>query len=155
MKKFFNKIVAFLKMLFGINLNSWIKEHVRPSIDFVERFKNILNSPVADILTTLIPGDWDDKLRNKMIDNLTKALTILYGADAFADATTLEDKLLKIIQLIKTLTPAMQQAMLFKLASELSKVSSGSNVIKGHSIDLLTQTEYSKKKEGFKEEEFA
>lgn len=147
MKKLFKKIAAFLKLLFGGSLNEWIHEHVRPSIEFVQRFKALLNSPVASLLTILIPGDWDEKLRVKMIENLEKALTLLHGVNAFTDAITVEDKIKTAMALMKEMPLAMQHAYLFKLASELSKISGGATTIKGHSVDLLTQTEYSKMKE--------
>lgn len=153
MKKFFRKIVSFLKLLFGDNLDKWVSEHVKPSIDLVQRIKKILEHPVAEILTVIIPGDWDEKLRKKMLENLTKALVVLGGVQAFAEADTLEQKLNKIMLLLQSLTPALQQAYLFKLASELSKASGGKDNIKGHSVDLLTQLEYSKLKEGIKDKD--
>jgi hypothetical protein len=153
MKKFFAKIVLFLHTLFT-NLNEWIYDHVQPSIEVVERIKNIVDSVIGDVIVAVIPGDADDKLRLWISDNLSKALVILrISADIINEPDTTQ-KVFKLAQYLKTLSPAMRSAVYMKLASEMSKASGGKDTVKGHSVDLLVQLQFSKMKEGVSHEDF-
>ncbi len=141
---FFSKIFDFLKSLF-INVDSWIKEHVQPSIKFVQNLKNALESPVADIVTVLIPGDVDDKIRDFLLANCGKALNALAITQDIANEPDPVQAIIKLLEYLKAATPAMKSAIYKQLASEMAKLSNGGKeVVKGHSVDLLTQLEYSK-----------
>ncbi len=141
---FFSKIFDFLKSLF-INVDNWVKNHIQPSIKFVENLKGILESPVADIVTALIPGDVDDKIRAFLLANCGKALNALAITQDIANEPDPVQAIIKLLQYLKTATPAMKAAIYKQLASEMAKLSNGGKeVVKGHSVDLLTQLEYSK-----------
>ena len=144
MKKFFEKIVVFLHALFGGNLDSWITDHVEPAISFVEKLKAFLESPVADIITALIPGEIDDKLKDFFLANVSKALDILQVTEAINQATSIEDKLKLLTEYLLTLSPNMRNAVYMKLASQIAKVTGNTDSIKGYSVDLLVQSQYSK-----------
>jgi hypothetical protein len=140
----FSKIFDFLKSLFQ-NVDSWIKEHVKPSIEFVENIKAILESPVADIVTALIPGDVDDKIRAFILANCGKALNALAITQDIANEPDPVQAIIKLLEYLKTAAPAMKAAIYKQLASEMAKLSNGGKeIVKGHSVDLLTQLEYSK-----------
>lgn len=173
MKKFFRKIVAFLANLFT-NLDEWIHEHVQPSIEMVERIKAVVASPVGDIITALIPGDWDDKLRQFAIDTLTKAIDAMHVTHDIAVTPDWTSKIAKLLAWLRNQSKPMQQAIYKQLATELAKQSAfGKQLaaeleaaqnegrdpqpvelnVKGHSVDLLVQMQYSKLKEGVKAED--
>lgn len=145
MKKFFNKIVLFLMSLFT-NLDEWIHDHVQPSIETVQRLKDLLDNPVANLVTVLIPGDFDEKLRQFAIEYLTKALDVLHATSDIVNEPDWTAKIIKTLNYVKTLSPSMQKGFWLRLTSELAKVSAGkdSDNVRGHSIDLLVQTQYSK-----------
>ncbi len=144
MKKFFQKIWSFLNLLIG-NVDVWVKENVTPSIEFVEKLKSLLDNPVADILTAIIPGSWDDALKAKIIANLQKVLSILQVTADITSETDPAQQLLKLIEFLKTLSPALRNAYYFKIASELAKqFNGGKEDVAGHSVDLLTQLQVSK-----------
>ncbi|MCX6208370.1 MAG: hypothetical protein NTZ59_02415 [Bacteroidetes bacterium] len=148
MKKFFNKIVSFLKLLFGGNLNKWIYDHVQPSVEFVQRLKTLLESPVLDVLTALIPSNIDDAIRAKLLLNCQRALQLLAITADIANEHDPASQITKLLQYLKEATPAMKAAIYKQIASEMAKLSGGAVEVKGHSVDLLTQLQYSKLVEG-------
>lgn len=147
MKKFFSKIVSFLQTLFT-NLDAWIHEHVQPSIELVQRFKEFIDSPAVDILTALIPGTADDKAAAWIRANLPKAINTLSITDAINKEKSFEKKLLLLAEYLKTLSPEMRNGVYLRLSSLIAKTSGGKDKVKGHSVDLLTQMQYSKLVEG-------
>ncbi len=148
MFKFFKKVLSFLKLLFG-NVDEWVKNHVQPSIEFVQRVKDLLNNPVTDVITALIPGSIDDAIKAKLLVGCNKALSVLAITADIANETDPVQQILKLLEYLKTATPAMQSAIYKQLASEMAKISAGGKeIVRGHSVDLLTQLQYSKMIEG-------
>lgn len=143
MKKFFRKIVSFLKLFLG-NLDEWIHEHVQPSIELVQRLKNFLESPVMDIITALIPSQIDDQIRAKLIVALQKSLQLLAVTVDIANEPNIDQQLIKFVQYLQQATPTLKAAIYKQLASEMAKQSAGQTEVKGHSVDLLVQLQYSK-----------
>lgn len=153
MKKFFAKIVGFLRILFGGQLNAWIHDHVQPSIEFVQRIKAILESPVVDVITAIIPSDLDDKIRAVMLNHCSKALQLLSVTSEIANEPDAAKQIAMFIEYLKQCTPALRAALYKQFASEMAKLSGGTNNVKGHSVDLLTQLQYSKLVEGLTHED--
>jgi len=147
MKRFFKKIFAFISTLFT-NLNNWIYDHVQPSIETLQRLKEVVDNPVIDALTAVIPTQFDDKVKDWIRENLNKAIDVLGVVADIEAQPTWDLKLAKLIEYLRTLTPAMRSAVYHKLASEMAKASGGRDNVKGHSVDLLTQIQYSKLVEG-------
>lgn len=54
-----------------------IQDNIHVSVLVVQNFKTIVDSPATDILTALIPGDIDDKIKDKLRQVLPKVLTTL------------------------------------------------------------------------------
>lgn len=163
MKRFFRKILAFLASLFT-NVNEWIYDHVQPSIEMVQRLKKAVESPYANLITTLIPGNWDNMLQEAAIKLLTKAVDNLrITEDIYFDGDW-TSKLAKLTEYLRNSSKPMRGAIYHQLAVELSKQSAFAKKlqeaeekgipveevkldVKGHSISLLTQMQYSKLKE--------
>lgn len=153
MKKFFQKIVAFVKFLFGGDLDKWTDKHVQPSIEFVQRLKAAVDSPVANLVTALIPGTWDDKLKDFWSNNLAKAIDLLYITQDIASEPDWTNKIIKLIGYLKSCSPAMRSAIYKQLSVEMAKLSnesynSNGNKPRTHAIDLLVQMQYSKLRSG-------
>jgi hypothetical protein len=147
MKKFFRRIVSFLGLLFT-DLDKWIQEHVQPSIETVQRIKQLVESPVGNLLTVLIPGDWDDKLRDLLIKRLGEAIDAMHITAEIVNEPDWTSKVAKLLEYLKHQSKPMQQAIYKTLASQLAKLSGadGMEKVKGHSVDLLVQLQYSKMK---------
>ena len=163
MKRFFRKIVAFLASLFT-NVNEWIYDHVQPSIEMVQRIKNAVESPYANLITTLIPGNWDNMLQEAAIKLLTKAIDNLRITEDIFSEPDWTSKVAKLTKYLRTASKPMRAAIYHQLAVELAKQSAFAKQlkeaeekgisedqlkleVKGHSISLLTQMQYSKLKE--------
>lgn len=163
MKRFFRKIVAFLASLFT-NVNEWIYDHVQPSIEMVQRLKKAVESPYANLITTLIPGNWDNMLQEAAIKLLTKAIDNLRVTDDIFFDGDWTSKLAKLTDYLRNASKPMRAAVFHQLAVELAKQSAFAKQlkeaeekgipvdevkldVKGHSISLLTQMQYSKLKE--------
>lgn len=143
MKKFFAKIVSFLHTLFT-NLDAWIHEHVQPSIELVQRLKAIVDSNIGDFVVAIIPGDADDKLREWISVNLAKALYNLQIGAAIVNAPDFETKISYLVNMLRSMSPKLRNGIYLKIASEIAKASGNDEKVKGHSVDLLTQLQYSK-----------
>lgn len=147
MKRFFKKIFVFIAGLFT-NLNEWIYDHVQPSIETLQRIKAAVDNPLVDALVAVIPGDLDDKIRDWVSKNLTKAINVLHISEEILSQPTLELQLAALIAYIRSLSPSMRKGVYLRLASELAIASGGKENVKGHSVDLLVQAQYSKLAEG-------
>ena len=155
MKKFFKRLWTFIKMLFT-NPETWIDENVKPSIQLVQNIKAAVDSPIGDLITGLIPGQWDNTLKERFSQHLELVITLMQGStEVFENNTTWETRVLKFIEWLKTLTPTVRAAIYAKLASRLAKANAGEKdaIVKNNSVDLLTQVVYSKLKQAVNEDE--
>lgn len=59
MRKFIQKVFAFVMTMWHKG-KKFLNEHIAPSMDLVEKIKQVVNSPEADLVTKLFPGTWDD-----------------------------------------------------------------------------------------------
>jgi len=155
MKKFFIKALTLLHIIFGFNLDAWVKDHVQPAIDLVQNLKKFIDSPAADIIACLIPGDIAQHLRQTISDNLAKAIDILAPTQDVVNTSDVEAKVLKLAEWIKGLSPTLQEGAFHGLAKTLTKLSAGitGDTIKNHSIDLLVQSQYSAQKSGINDDD--
>jgi hypothetical protein len=148
MKKFFRRIVQFIKTMFT-NVDEWIHENVQPSIETIQRLKALFDSPVIDAFTALIPGDADDRVKEWVRSNLDKAIFAVSPLPDIINEPDASLKIVKLIEWLKTLSPSLQKGALMRLASEMAKAANdGKENVKGHAVDLLTQMQYSKLTEG-------
>ncbi len=147
MKKFFNRIWMFLKVLF-LNPEKWIDENVKPAIELVQNIKTLIDSPIAIAITAIIPGQWDDNLRKLFSAHLHVVLDLFVaidGEDILAAQEPLEVKLNRFVAWLKAQTPTVRAAVYAKLSSRLAIESAGvDEVVKNHAVDLITQATYSK-----------
>ncbi len=70
---FIDNFPAFVKRLFG-KIPSELKEKFAVIINVVENIKHFVDSPATDLLTTVIPGTADDKLKEWLRKALPKLL---------------------------------------------------------------------------------
>lgn len=163
MKRFFRKIVAFLANLFT-NLNEWIYDHVQPSIELVNRLKKAVESPYANLITTLIPGQLDNLAQEAIIKLLTKAIDKLSVAEDIVYDTDWTSKVAKFAQYLRSQSKPMRAGIYKQLAVEFAKESAFAKKlqeaeqngisedqvkldVKGHSVGLLVELQYSRMKE--------
>lgn len=86
LKSFLSKIWTEVKSLFdGMPADLKIAIHI--GVIITENIKSFVDSPAADVLTAIIPGDLDDDLKNLLRAKLPAILTELKLADSCSSLT--------------------------------------------------------------------
>jgi len=127
-------------MLTGFD--SFMDDHIDMALKVTTAMKQLLSSPVTDIITALIPGDLDNILRDKLLSALNKAVEALSIAKHCKQHAALNDKLKCFIEQLQISDPDLQDALLLKLASLLSGHLDGQRLRQSF-YDLYTQAKYS------------
>jgi hypothetical protein len=138
------KILSFLGGLLS-HAGDFVRDHVQPSVDLVERLKAAVDSPVADILTALIPGTLDDTIKAQLSKGLDIALKGLQLPLAITRKKSLAAKLQALVELLKNCQPEARKALYARIASLIAQ--QGAPVgIDGHVVDFVTQATYTRMK---------
>lgn len=148
MKKLFAVIGTFFSKLFS-GVEDFVTKHVTPSVQVITLLRNALKGNVAEIAVNLIPGNWDNAAREFLIRTLSKAIDAAQVSTDILNEQTDFGKIVKLLEYLRTLSDPMKKAVLFKLASEYTKVSAkdaGATVPKGSIVDSLVQLEFTKQK---------
>ena len=103
-----------------------LKQHAETALSVTRLLKNVLQSPVADIIVAIIPTDIDDEIRNKIVSALDK-----FGR------TNIEN--------IPHSAEHIQKAILIKIASIILSELDDNN-LKESTYDLVVQATYSNAK---------
>ncbi|RTL56233.1 MAG: hypothetical protein EKK37_17320 [Sphingobacteriales bacterium] len=139
-KNFFAKI----KRIYS-QIDDALKQYVPLALTVTRKIKEALQSPAADLIEQLIPGDVDKTIRSLLIKGLDYAITSLLVVDECNAAATLEEKLACYMKYLQKLSPDARDAALIKLASLISKDMHG-HQLKQHVYDLFTQGKFSEQK---------
>ena len=122
--------------------DNYVDAHIDTALKITTALKDILSSPVADIVTAIIPGDVDNTIKTQLLNALTKAVEALTIADSCKQYADLNDKLKCFVEEVRKRDPQLQDAILQKLASLISGELDG-NKLKQYLYDLYTQTKFS------------
>ena len=120
------------------DFDNYVDEHVAMALKITTALKNLLSSPVANILTAIIPGEIDNVIQKELTIALAKAveaLTIVENCKHYADVNA---KINCFIAELKQRDPHLQDAILQKLASLLAAHLDGQR-LKQNLYDLYTQ----------------
>lgn len=115
------------------------------ALDITARLKPLLDSPLGAVLTEIIPGTWDNELRTKASDLLGTIVSGLTVSKTIAAEPDLTKKIQLFMCEIATQHPEYQEALLFKIASLLTKYLHGDK-LSDSEYDLITQAKYISKK---------
>lgn len=96
-KSFFGKIIAAILSVFAENWETFVaklwrkvpdelQDKVSIGVRIVENLKIVIASPMADVVTSVIPGDLDDKLKDYLRILLPKIL------EKYGSITTISNK---------------------------------------------------------------
>jgi len=121
--------------------DQYVDEHIDTALKVTVALKNILSSPVTDIITAIIPGDLDNTIKTQLINALTKAIEALSIADICKQYAEPADMLSCFVQQVKQRDPQLQDAILQKLASLVAGQMDG-NKLQQSLYDLYTQAKY-------------
>lgn len=118
---FLSKIWASIKSLFD-GLPNEFKIAIQIGVTVVENIKKVVDSPVADIITALIPGDVDDKIKDLLRAKLPIILTELKLADNCTGLTDSNEITLCAIKVLQSLDGDVKSAFLHNLSILIAQV---------------------------------
>ncbi|MFA5670492.1 MAG: hypothetical protein WC967_14730 [Balneolaceae bacterium] len=145
------RVFTFLSIVFN-KLRGFNEEYVFPFIDLLELIRDAVKSDSVKWLVELTKFDWDDKMRNKIIEKLSKTIIKLQLGSDCLDKKTPEEVIECFIEHLKQLQPVTRDALLQKLASVSVKDSMLKGRIKQHEADLAVQLAYSVRKQNREKE---
>lgn len=132
-----SKIKNFFKQLDG-----YLSAHITTALMVTTAVKNALDGIAGDLLVNLIPGNMDNVVRDKVVAALEKSIDVLSIVDTCKGYTDIQGKLSCFINEVSKRDPQLQQALLIKLASLLTKELDG-NRYKQNVYDAFVQAQYS------------
>ena len=122
------KIIAIVNKVDDV-----VNHYLTAAVGITGKLRSIINSPVADVITALIPGTWDDALKEQARAALSVTVNALTTVETIISEPDLNTKVQLFMAELAKQRPDLQEAMLFKIASLLLKAMHG---------DQLTQSEY-------------
>ena len=141
---FCNKFGKKLRSIYRKFDNS-IKQSIDDALLLTTNLKKLLKSDAANLVFEIVPGHWDEDLRQKALNLLSKAIDKIALADECMEEFTHIEKLRCFAKHLKRQSPAISGALLHKLASILTREMDG-NRFEPHEYDTLVQAIYSSSK---------
>jgi hypothetical protein len=120
-KSFFNNLWQSIKSLFN-SFPAELKEAVAIGITVTQNIKTFIDSPVADILTAIIPGNVDDNIKQALRTALPIILTNLRLADNCADLTDPREITKCAVETLQKLDGDIKSAFLHNLSVLVAQV---------------------------------
>ncbi|MFB9843005.1 hypothetical protein [Mucilaginibacter ginsenosidivorans] len=136
LKSFLSKIWAEAKRLFE-GIPPELKTAIKIGVVVTENIKKFTDSPAADVLTAIIPGDIDDKIKDLLRAKLPAILAELKLADSCAgltDPAAITSCAVKVLQGIGGDT---QSAFLHNLAILVAEVAADGKLSWSDGVYLL------------------
>lgn len=138
---FINRIISWVKNLFN-SIPKEIREYASQSLEITRNIKKFLESPVADIITAIIPGTWDDALKTQALKYLTEAIPYLTIVDECDESATPEEMIKCWVDKLGQYKPDVRNALLFQLATLLTDRFDSDEKIKQSFYSLAVQANY-------------
>jgi hypothetical protein len=120
-KSFLTKIWASIKSLFD-GMPGELKTAIHIGVIITENIKKFVDSPPVDVLTVLIPGDVDDKIKQLLRINIPTILTELKLADTCAGLTDPSEITACAINVLQDLDNNVQGAFLHNISIMLAQI---------------------------------
>lgn len=121
MNKFLSNLWQKIKLFFN-GIPAHLKAAVHIGVAVTENIKLFVDSPVTDIITALIPGDVDDKVKNLIRTALPGILIQLKLADKCANENDPQKTTTCAIKIIQELKGDIKNAFLHNLSILISQV---------------------------------
>jgi hypothetical protein len=141
LKNFFQNIGDFFA-----RIPHEVREAVSRSLTISSAIKKLIDNPVVDVITAIIPGDWDDELKTLIRNKLAELMPYLLIVDTCKDKPTLEEMLVCWIEQVKNQPKDIQDALLHKLAALLTAYQHDKKYQQSF-YDFATQLQYTHDRE--------
>lgn len=125
LKNFLRHLWQSIKTLFD-KVEKEVKKDIVIAISVVQRVKAVVDSPVADVVTALIPGSADDAVKDLLRAWLPKVLVELSLVESVANIEDTNAQLQAILDKLKLASDETRNAFYHSLSSlVLQKLSDG------------------------------
>jgi hypothetical protein len=144
LKTFIEKIWVDIKTLFE-GIPAELKTAIHIGVIVTENIKNFVDSPAADVLTSIIPGDIDDDIKNWLRAKLPTVLTELKLADSCSSLTDPQQITACAIQVLQGLDGDVKSAFLHNLSIFVAQIAAGGKLTWADGVTILEwyyQNEY-------------
>ena len=136
LQSFLTKIWSEIKSLFE-GIPSELKTAIHIGVQVTQNIKTFVDSPAADVLTAIIPGDIDDEIKNWLRAKLPAILTELKLADScsgLTDPAAITECAVKVLQ---GLDGDIQSAFLHNLSILVAEVAADGKLTWSDGVYLL------------------
>jgi hypothetical protein len=133
---FLSKIWASIKSLFD-GMPSNLKTAIHIGAVVTQNIKKFVDSPVVDVLTALIPGDIDDKIKDLLRARLPVILTELKLADSCAALSDPNEVTACAIKVLQGITGDTQSAFFHNLSILVAQVAADGELSWSDGVYLL------------------
>lgn len=137
---FINRIFSWVKSLFA-SIPKEIREYASQSLEITTNIQKFLESPIADIVTGIIPGTWDDKLKDLAVKYLAEAIPCLTIVDE-CQSDDPQEMIKCWVTKLGEYKPDVRNALLFKLATILTDKFDKDETLKQSFYALAVQANY-------------
>lgn len=135
-KTFLNKIWDEIATVFS-GIPAEMKTAIHIGVVVTENIKSFVDSPVADILTVLIPGDIDDDIKNCLRAKLPVILTELKLADSCAGLTDPQQITACALKVLQGLDGGIKSAFLHNLSIFVAQIASNGKLTWSDGVAIL------------------
>jgi len=136
LKTFLTKIWAGIESLFD-GFPAELKTAIHIGVVVTENIKNFVDSPAADILTAIIPGDIDDEIKDWLRAKLPEILTELKLADSCAGMTDPQQITVCAVKVLQGLGGDVKSAFLHNLSIFVAQVASNGALTWADGVTIL------------------
>jgi len=136
LQSFLSKIWDEIKALFS-GMPAELQTAIHIGVIVTENLKNFVDSPTADVLTALIPGDADDELKDLLRARLPVILTELKLADSCAGLTDPAQITECAVKVLQGLDGDVQSAFLHSLSVLVAQVAADGKLSWADGVYLL------------------
>ncbi len=123
------------------HFDEYVEAHAETALQITTALKEMLESPAADVVTLLIPGEADDLLKRHMITALEKAVVTLTAMNTCGGEGDINARIRCLIAELAKAAPEVKDALLHKLASLITAALDGGRM-KQRDYDLFVQAKY-------------
>ena len=133
---FLTKIWNQIKALFD-GIPAELKTAIHIGVEVTENIKTFVDSPAADILTAIIPGDIDDEVKNWLRAKLPTILTELKLADSCGQLTDPAEITACAVKVLQGLDGSVKSAFLHNLSILVAQVATDGKLTWSDGVYIL------------------
>jgi hypothetical protein len=136
LKSFITKIWGEVETLFN-GMPTAMQTAIHIGVIVTENIKNFVDSPAADVLTAIIPGDIDDEIKDWLRAKLPAVLTELKLADSCSGLTDPQQITACAIKVLQGLGGDLQSSFLHSLSIFIAQIAADGKLTWSDGVTVL------------------